>query len=73
VPSARSRLLGERIARQGFATRSSPTVAHAAAITGAIQAQDSVASRLGIRARSADATEKDVFAAIDSGAAVARG
>jgi hypothetical protein len=67
VPSVRSRLLGERIARQGFASRSSPTVAHAAAITGAIQAQDNVASRLGIRARSADVTEADVLAAVANG------
>jgi hypothetical protein len=42
-------------------------VADAAAITGAIQAQDNVASRLGIRARSHAVTEAEVFAAIAAG------
>lgn len=66
MQSARSQLLGERIARQGIATRPGQTVAAAAAITSAIQAQDNVASRLGIRARSANVTEADVFTAIES-------
>jgi hypothetical protein len=68
VRSARSRLLGERIARQGIASRPCQTAADAAAITGAIQAQDNVASRLGIRARAVDVTEADVLAAIGAGA-----
>src|SRR5579875_2431831 len=67
VQSARSRLLGERIARQGIATRPARTVPAAAALTGAIQAQDNVASRLGIRARSANVREADVLAAISNG------
>lgn len=68
MPATRSRLLGERNARQGIASRPCSTVAEAAAITVAIQAQDNIAARLGIRARSNAATEANVFAAIGAGA-----
>lgn len=74
MPAARSprSVLGERIARHGFATRPDRTVAEAAARTGAIQAQDAGASRLGIRSRSAKLTEADVLAAVDGDRSVVR-
>lgn len=63
-------MLGERIARQGLARRDCGSVVAAAARTLAIQAQDAPASRLGIRARSAQVTEADVTAAVDTRAVV---
>jgi hypothetical protein len=67
VQTARDRILGERIARHGIAARPCRTVAAAAAVTCAIQAQDNGASRLGIRARATRVTESDVFGAIAAG------
>ena len=54
----------ERITRHGFADRPARSVAAAARLTTAIQAQDQLQARLGIRARAADLTEADVVAAI---------
>ena len=62
--TVRDRILGERIARQGMAARPCRTVAEAAAVTCAIQAQNDSASRLGIRARAAPITEAEVLGAI---------
>lgn len=61
---ARSDLLRERMTRNGVATRECASVADAAAITCAIQAQDAPASRLGIRARAGGVTDSDVLRAI---------
>jgi hypothetical protein len=74
MPAARSprSVLAERVARHGFATRPERTVAEAAARTGAIQAQDPGAARLGIRSRSTGLTEADVLAAIDGDRSVVR-
>ena len=58
-------ILAERIARHGFATRPATDVMSAAAMVCGIQAQDPPASRLGVRSRSADVTDKDVVAAIE--------
>jgi hypothetical protein len=58
-------ILAERIARHGFASRPARDVVSAAAMVCGIQAQDSPASRLGVRARSTDLTDKDVVAAIE--------
>lgn len=63
---------GERIARHGIATRPCQDVATAAALTAAIQAQDGMASRLGIRARAPGVTEVDVVRAIDQERSVVR-
>ena len=65
-------LLGERMARAGLVDRSCPSPDAAAAITGALQAQDNLASRLGVRARSAPATDADVRRAIEHDRTVAR-
>jgi hypothetical protein len=53
----------ERIARQGFVTRPTATVPAAARLTTAIQAQDPLQSRLGLRSRGTGFTESDVLAA----------
>jgi hypothetical protein len=55
----------ERIARQGFLDRPATTVRAAARLTTAIQAQDPVQSRFGVRSRSAAVTAADVFEAIE--------
>jgi len=57
-------VLGERIARHGLADRPAHTVAEAAALTTAIQAQDHPAARLGVRARSQGLTDADVLDAV---------
>jgi hypothetical protein len=69
---ARRRLLGERIARHGLATRPGDSPAAAAALTTALQAQDNLASRLGVRARSGTATDADVRHAIEVERSVVR-
>ena len=71
-PGSRARLLGERIARQGLIERGAATVAAAAAVTTAIQAQDPPASRLGLRSRAAAITESDVTDAIVGSRTVVR-
>jgi hypothetical protein len=68
----RTALLRERIARHGLADRACATVAEAAALTCAIQAQDPQASRLGIRSRAAGVTETDVVEAIEHDRTVTR-
>lgn len=65
-------VLGERIARHGLIDRPASTVANAAALTCAIQAQDPQASRLGMRTRAANLTEDDVLAAIADARSVTR-
>jgi hypothetical protein len=67
-----SKLLGERIARQGFVDRPCVSPAAAAALTTALQAQDNWASRLGVRARSAALTDTDVRRAIDDDRTIVR-
>jgi hypothetical protein len=57
-------ILGERIARHGFATRPAADPATAAALVCGIQAQDGPASRLGVRARCAASADQDVLDAI---------
>lgn len=65
-------ILGQRIARHGFGDRPATTVAQAARLTTAVQAQDPQAARLGIRSRAAGVTEADVFHAMDVGRSVVR-
>lgn len=65
-------LLRERIARHGLVNRTAPSIARAAALTTAIQAQDPYASRLGIRVRHPDATDAGVLAEIAEGRRVVR-
>jgi hypothetical protein len=65
-------VLGERIARHGFADRPAHTVAEAARLTCAIQAQDPAASRLGVRSRSATVVEDDVRTAVERDRTVVR-
>jgi hypothetical protein len=65
-------VLGERIARHGFADRPATTVAQAARLTTALQAQDPQAARLGVRSRAAGVTEADVVHAIDVERSVVR-
>lgn len=57
-------VLCERIARHGFTSRPARTVAEAAALTAAIQAQDHPAARLGVRSRSTGLCDADVVAAV---------
>jgi hypothetical protein len=63
--SGRRNLLRERIARHGFADRPGASPVGATALTTALQAQDNLASRLGIRARAAGITDADVRHAIE--------
>ncbi|MCU1659687.1 MAG: hypothetical protein JWO57_4343 [Pseudonocardiales bacterium] len=74
MPATRSPhpVLGQRVARHGFADRPAGGVVEAARLTTAIQAQDPGASRLGIRSRSASVTESDVRRAIDVDRTVVR-
>jgi hypothetical protein len=72
VVSAACPVTAERIARHGFVDRSAADVAAAARRTTAIQAQDPIQSRLGIRSRCAVATEADVLAAIEAHRTVVR-
>jgi hypothetical protein len=65
-------VLGQRIARHGFADRPAATVAQAARLTTAVQAQDPRAARLGIRSRAPGLTEADVFRATDVERSVVR-
>lgn len=70
--SARRDLLRERFARHGLSDRPADTVAGAARLTTAIQAQDNLPSRLGVRARAGGVTDADVRAAIDTDRTVVR-
>lgn len=58
-------ILGERMARHGLTARSARTVAEAVRQTTALQAQDPVAGRLGVFARSTGVTDADVRRALD--------
>ena len=71
-PTNTADVLGQRIARHGFADRPATTVAQAARLTTAVQAQDPQAARLGIRSRAAGLTEADVFRAMDVERSVVR-
>lgn len=58
--------------RHGFVDRPARTVAEAVRLTTALQAQDSAAARLGVRARSRGLTELDVQRAVDTERTVVR-
>jgi hypothetical protein len=60
-----NQIAGERFARHGLADRPCGTPVAAAALTTALQAQDNLAGRLGIRARAPDVTDADVLHAHD--------
>src|SRR3954452_4257513 len=70
--SVHAALLGERITRNGLADRADTTVAAAVARTTAVQAQDNLASRLGVWVRGAGITDADVRAAIEAERSVVR-
>jgi hypothetical protein len=70
--SATARLLGERMARHGLASRTDSSVAAAARRTTALQAQDNYAARLGVRARAVGVTDAEVVSAIDADRSVVR-
>lgn len=71
--SAQRALLGERIARHGFPDRPCRSPAEAAARTTAIQAQDNLAARLGVRSRAVPTvTDADVRAAVEESRTVVR-
>jgi hypothetical protein len=72
VDLSRRALLGERIARHGLGSRRADSPAAATALTTAVQAQDSVAARLGVRVRASDITDADVLQAIDADRTVVR-
>jgi hypothetical protein len=55
----------ERVLRHGFDARPARDAVSAARVTTAIQAQDPLQSRLGLRSRGTGFTEADVFRAID--------
>ncbi len=65
-------ILGERIARNGLGPHRCDSVAGAAGLVTAVQAQDNQASRLGIRARTTGVTEADVVSAIGEQRSVVR-
>lgn len=62
---ATASVLAERATRHGFGDRPAPDTRAAARRTTAIQAQDTAASRLGVRSRTRSVTEQDVRTAID--------
>jgi hypothetical protein len=70
-PSRRA-LLGERIARHGLGSRRADSPSAATALTTAVQAQDSLAARLGIRARATGVTDLDVRHAIETDRTIVR-
>jgi hypothetical protein len=61
----RRALLGERIARHGLGSKRVDSAAAATALTTAVQAQDSLAARLGVRVRATDVTDADVMHAVE--------
>ena len=67
-----SPLLLERWTRHALPDRRCDSVAEAAALAVAVQAQDAPASRLGVRARTTAITEGEVVAAVESDRSVAR-
>jgi hypothetical protein len=58
-------VLGERMVRHGLVDRPARTVVDAVALTGALQAQDPVAGRLGVRSRARGLRDADVVRAQD--------
>ena len=69
---ARRALLRERFARHGLADRPAASPAAAARWTTALQAQDSLPSRLGVRARASGVSDAGVRAAIETDRSVVR-
>lgn len=67
-----SAVLAERIARHGFIDRPAKSVADAARMTSGLQAQDPLASRLGVRSRSDHLREDNVLRAIEVDRTVVR-
>lgn len=65
-------LLGERIARHGLGTHRTDSPLAATLLTTAIQAQDPLASRLGLRVRASGLTDDGVLRAIDTDRTVVR-
>jgi hypothetical protein len=72
VDLTRRALLGERIARHGLGSRRVDTPAAATALTTAVQAQDNLAARLGVRVRASGVTDADVLHAIGCERSIAR-
>lgn len=72
VSAARRRLLGERIARHGLAARPGASPLDATRLTTALQAQDNLAARLGVRARAAGVLDADVRGAIERDRTIVR-
>jgi hypothetical protein len=72
ISAARRRLLGERIARHGLASRPGTSPSTAARLTTAVQAQDILAARLGVRARATGVDDADVRHAIEHDRTVVR-
>jgi hypothetical protein len=70
--SAHRALLGERSARHGLVDRADPSPPTAAARTTALQAQDNLAARLGVRARAAGITDAHVRRAIEQDRTISR-
>lgn len=68
----RRALLGERIARHGLGSTRVDSPAAATALTAAVQAQDSLAARLGVRVRATDITDADVVQAIETDRTIVR-
>jgi hypothetical protein len=64
--TARRALLAERMARHGLGSRPASSPETATALTTALQAQDNLAARLGVRARATGVTDADVRRAIDT-------
>jgi hypothetical protein len=70
--AAPTALLRERIARHGLATRPCADPLTATALTTAVQAQDTPASKLGLRSRATGLTEAAVTAAIETDRTIVR-
>ena len=68
----RRALLGERIARHGLGSTRADSPASATALTTAVQAQDSLAARLGVRVRATKVTDVDVVHAIETDRTIVR-
>jgi hypothetical protein len=65
-------MLAERFARHGLAHRPCRTPREAVAITTAVQAQDALAGRLGVRARAPELSDADTLHALEVERSIAR-
>lgn len=72
MPDSSRALLGERIARHGLGSARLDSAAAATGRTTAVQAQDNLAARLGVRARSTGLTDADVVRAIETERTIVR-